>query len=141
MYEAHQYFDGDGSSNYAMTYAQQGAYAMIGADEVQPFLAWLMENNVKGFVGEFGIPGNDPLWLPVLDNFLTSIQSAGVPGTYWMYQYHLPTDPFWWPDYEPLSIRTDNGQPNPQLPILAGLVSRRGGDNANLACARSLSSI
>ncbi len=97
LYEAHLYFDGDGSGTYAQSYAQQGAYPGIGADHLQPFLTWLRQNNARGFVGEFGIPNDDPQWLPVLDNFLTALQAAGLSGTYWNYTFHSPADPDWWP--------------------------------------------
>jgi endoglucanase len=118
LYEAHLYFDANGSGTYSETYTQQGAYPNIGVDRLQPFLTWLTQNNAKGFLGEFGVPGNDPLWLPVLDNFLTALQGAGQSGTYWNYTFHSPTDPSWWPANDPLSIRIDNGQANPQMTIL-----------------------
>jgi hypothetical protein len=53
----------------------------IGADRLQPFLTWLIQNRAKGFVGELGIPGNDPRWLPVLDNFLTCVARLWVVGS------------------------------------------------------------
>ena len=118
LYEAHLYFD-DGSSNYAQSYNDEGAYPNIGADRVKPFLDWLKQNNAKGFLGEFGVPGNDPQWLPVLDKFLTTIQAAGVPGTYWVYLYQLPSNPDWWPDGNPLAITMANGRNNRQLNILS----------------------
>jgi endoglucanase len=118
LYEAHLYFDSDGSGRYLQSYAQSGAYPMIGADRLQPFLTWLKQNNAKGFLGEFGIPNNDPQWLAVLDNFLTALQAAGLSGTYWNYVFHSPSDPDWWPVNDPMSIRIDNGQANPQMDIL-----------------------
>jgi aryl-phospho-beta-D-glucosidase BglC (GH1 family) len=119
LYEAHLYFDSDGSGTYSQTYAQSGAYPNVGVDRLQPFLTWLTQNNAKGFLGEFGIPGNDPQWLPVLDNFLTALQAAGLSGTYWNYAFHSPNDPSWWPANDPMSIRLDNGQANPQMNVLS----------------------
>jgi aryl-phospho-beta-D-glucosidase BglC (GH1 family) len=118
LYEAHLYFDANGSGTYTQSYAQQGAYPNIGVDKLQPFLTWLTQNGAKGFLGEFGIPGNDPQWLPVLDNFLTALQATGLSGTYWNYAFHSATDPSWWPASDPMSIRIDNGQANPQMGIL-----------------------
>jgi aryl-phospho-beta-D-glucosidase BglC (GH1 family) len=118
LYEAHLYFDSDGSGNYLQSYAQDKAYPTIGVDRLQPFLTWLTQNKAKGFLGEFGIPGNDPQWLPVLDNFLTALQDAGLSGTYWDYVFHSPSDPSWWPANDTKSIRSDNGQANPQMSIL-----------------------
>jgi hypothetical protein len=53
IYEAHLYFDEDGSGTYAKTYDQQKAYPTWGVDKVQPFLKWLQQKNAKGFIGEF----------------------------------------------------------------------------------------
>jgi aryl-phospho-beta-D-glucosidase BglC (GH1 family) len=118
LYEAHLYFDSNGSGTYSQSYTAQGATPTWGADRLQPFLTWLQQNNAQGFLGEFGIPNNDPSWLPVLDNFLTAIQSAGVSGTYWNYAFHSPSDPSWWPVDDPMSI-INNGQANPQMSILS----------------------
>ena len=117
LYEAHLYFDSDGSGRYAQSYSDSGAYPNVGVDRLQPFISWLQQNNAKGFVGEFGIPNTDPLWLPVLDNFLTAMQAAGISGTYWNYTFHSPNDPSWWPVNDPMSI-INNGQANPQMDIL-----------------------
>jgi aryl-phospho-beta-D-glucosidase BglC (GH1 family) len=117
LYEAHLYFDSDGSGTYSQTYAQSGAYPNVGIDRLQPFLTWLKQNNAKGFLGEFGIPNSDPQWLPVLDNFLTALQAAGLSGTYWNYAFHSPSDPSWWPVNDPTSIIND-GRANPQMAIL-----------------------
>jgi endoglucanase len=118
LFEAHLYFDRTGGGQYSESYDAQGAYPNIGVDNVQPFLEWLKQKNVKGFIGEFGVPGTDPRWLTVLDNFLTAVKAAGLSGTYWNYTFHSPTDPSWWPVNEPMSIRLDNGQANPQIGIL-----------------------
>ena len=117
LYEAHCYFD-DGSSRYLLSYAEQGASPNRGVELVQPFLSWLSERHARGFLGEFAVPGNDPRWLAVLNSFLNAIQAAGVSGTYWVYVSHLSTDPPWWPVANSAFIRSDNGQANPQLPVL-----------------------
>jgi hypothetical protein len=98
IYEAHLYFDGNGSGTYTQTYDQQGAYPNWGVDHVQPFIKWLQQNNAKGYIGEFGVPENDSRWLVVLDNFLNTLKQNGVPGTYWEYSYADPTGAnSWWP--------------------------------------------
>jgi endoglucanase len=117
LYEAHLYFDSDGSGRYLLSYAGQGAYPNWGVDHLQPFLAWLKRHNAKGFLGEFGVPNTDPQWLAVLDNFLTALQAAGLSGTYWNYTFHSLSDPSWWPVKDPMSI-IDNGPANPQMGIL-----------------------
>jgi endoglucanase len=124
LYEAHLYFDGDGSGKYRRNYDDEGAYPTVGTDRVQPFLNWLRQNNVRGFLGEFGVPNNDPRWLTVLDNFIGVLRANGISGTYWNYTYRSPGGVSWWPVNDPMSIRLDNGQSNPQM----GILSRYGGN-------------
>ncbi|HXM46188.1 MAG TPA: cellulase family glycosylhydrolase [Bryobacteraceae bacterium] len=86
-YEAHLYFDSDFSGTYAETYDQELAanpnMATVGATRLAPFVSWCQTNNVPCYLGEYGIPNDDPRWLTVLDNFLIALDQAGMPGTYW----------------------------------------------------------
>jgi hypothetical protein len=67
IYEAHSYFD-NGSGLYSRSYAQQGDTPQTGVQDVAPFLQWLKTNGYRGFVGELGVPSNDPQWIPLLNN-------------------------------------------------------------------------
>ena len=89
IYEAHLYFDATYEGKYANSYDDDGAYPMMGVDRLQPFLDWLEANNVRGFVGEFGVPSDDPRWLEVLENFLEALKANDVGGTMW-------GGGFWW---------------------------------------------
>ncbi len=84
-YEAHEYFDSDFSGTYAETYdvelAANPELAQVGATRLAPFVTWCTANNVPCYLGEYGIPNNDPRWLTVLDNFLISLDQAAMPGT------------------------------------------------------------
>ena len=51
---------------------------------------------MRGFVGEFGVPDNDPRWLVTMDRFLTYLKTNDIGGTYW-------AGGPWWGDYK-LSI-------------------------------------
>ena len=86
-YEAHEYFDSDFSGTYAATYDQELAanpnLAMVGVTRLAPFVSWCATNNVPCYLGEYGIPSNDSRWLTVLNNFLSALDQAGIPGTYW----------------------------------------------------------
>jgi endoglucanase len=86
-YEAHEYFDSDYSGTYAETYDQELAanpqLADVGVTRLEPFVTWCTANKVPCYLGEYGIPNNDPRWLTVLNNFLTALDQAGMPGTYW----------------------------------------------------------
>lgn len=116
MYEAHTYFDADNSGGYKSSYDADGAYPSIGADRLAPFVAWLRAHNARGFVGEYGVPDNDPRWLTVLDNFLVALDAAELGGTYW-------AGGPWWGDY-PLSIEPRNGQDRPQMAVLTRHLAR-----------------
>ncbi|MCA8986149.1 MAG: cellulase family glycosylhydrolase, partial [Planctomycetaceae bacterium] len=110
VYEAHQYFDKDNSGTYKRSYDSDGATPETGVKRLQPFIEWLEEHQLRGFIGEFGVPDNDPRWLVVLDNALAEMQAHQVGGTYWA------AGP-WWNKY-PLSIEPQNGQDRPQMAVL-----------------------
>jgi endoglucanase len=86
-YEAHEYFDHDGSGTYQWTYDEELAkkpnLPMVGAAHLAPFAKWCATNNVKGYIGEFGAPNTDPRWMAVLDNFYFAADAAGVDATIW----------------------------------------------------------
>lgn len=116
LYEAHEYFDSDYSGTYVMTYDQELAanpkLATVGVSRLSPFVSWCKSNGVPGYLGEYGVPNSDPRWLTVLDNFLTALDAAGLPGTYWAAGE-------WWGDY-PLSVQPlgDFAIDRPQTDVL-----------------------
>lgn len=83
VYEAHQYFDKSNSGTYANSYDADGTYPMIGVDRITAFVGWLEANNLKGMIGEFGVPSNDPRWFEVQKNVLDYMQAHNVDGTAW----------------------------------------------------------
>ena len=86
-YEAHQYFDSDGSGSYAETYDQELAanpnLPMVGVARLNTYLQWCVSGGVRCYLGEYGIPNDDPRWLTVLDNFFGALDQNGIPGTLW----------------------------------------------------------
>lgn len=112
MYEAHCYFDSDGSGTYRYDYDREGVYPNIGVERAKPFVEWLKQNGKRGFLGEYGVPEDDPRWLVCLDLFLDYLAENGVGGTYWSAGAH-------WGDYI-LSIqpRDNFTKDRPQLEIL-----------------------
>ncbi len=110
IFQAHVYFDNNNSGTYQGSYDVEGGYPARGVDRVKPFIEWLKANNKKGFIGEYGVPANDPRWLVVLDNFLRYIKDNCVNGTYW-------AGGPWWGTY-PLSIEPANGVDKPQLGVV-----------------------
>jgi len=83
IYEAHTYWDRDGSGVYKNSYDEDHVYPNIGIDRVKPFVDWLKVHHARGFIGEFGVPNNDPRWNEVLDRFLHYLHKNGISGTYW----------------------------------------------------------
>jgi endoglucanase len=83
MFSAHSYWSDSGFDVYKSYDLENGAHSMMGVENVKPFIDWLKKHDAKGFVGEYGVPNNDPRWLVVLDNFLTYLAQEGVSGTYW----------------------------------------------------------
>ena len=75
IYEAHQYFDRYSQGFYNNSYDGEGAYANIGVDRLAPFAKWLKDNGLKGFMGEFGVPSNDPRWIEVQKRFVEALNA------------------------------------------------------------------
>lgn len=119
LYEAHQYFDRDSSGTYRQSYDAEGAYPAVGADRLKPFADWLKEHHARGFIGEFGVPDNDPRWLVVLDKFLAAMKESQIGGTYWA------AGP-WWGNYSP-SVEPRDGHDRPQMAVLEQYAGSRAG--------------
>ena len=125
VYEAHQYFD-DSSGRYLQTYDNttyaNGTHlsAISGVTRVQPFLNWLKQNNAKGYIGEYGVPDNDPRWITMADNFLSTLQANNVPSTMWEYSFYDSTDPSWRHQHGLMDLNPsdNNGQDEPQIALL-----------------------
>lgn len=83
VYEAHLYFDKNGSGTYQGSYDAEKASPDLGEKRLQSFVSWLEANNARGFIGEFGVPSDDPRWQVVLDNLLQVMNDYGLSGTYW----------------------------------------------------------
>jgi aryl-phospho-beta-D-glucosidase BglC (GH1 family) len=83
VYQAHGYYDDNNSGTYNESYEGEAAYPMVGVDRLKPFVEWLKANNLKGMVGEFGVPSNDPRWLEVQKNALDYMNANNLDGTAW----------------------------------------------------------
>ncbi len=110
IFEAHVYVDNDASGAYRNSYEEEKTTLTTGVDRLKPFVNWLKENNFRGFIGEYGVPDNDPTWLPVLDAMLAYMQENGVNGTYWA------AGPAWG-KYK-LSVQPRNGEDRPQMAVI-----------------------
>jgi endoglucanase len=115
-YEAHLYFDADQSGRYARTYdaelKKNPLLATVGRARLAPFVDWCRDNGVQGYLGEYGIPDDDPRWLGVLDDFLYALDEAAFDGTYWAAGE-------WWGNYR-LSVQPEPASTieRPQMQVL-----------------------
>lgn len=109
MYDAHLYFDDDGSGTYSNTFATETTnatgqgYASVSARtvaRVKVFTDWVTAQNTKGFIGEYGWPNSDVAgasdaasWNTVGDDLLTHLDSVNMGATMWATGSWLsPTD-------------------------------------------------
>ena len=83
VFEAHCYFDKDRSGQYKSNYQDELGSPDVGVENVRPFVEWCKANQVRGFVGEFGVPDSDARWLVTMDRFLAYLRQNQVPATYW----------------------------------------------------------
>ena len=102
-YEAHAYFDADGSGQYRWSWEEElqrdPNIRQRAAKRLNPFLSWCAKNKVNAFIGEFGVPATNAGWGEVLQGALQIMDQSPVQGCYWAAGE-------WWGPY-PLSIQPD----------------------------------
>ncbi len=108
VYEAHMYVDKDFSGNYFDK--TEKFDPMIGVNRVKPFVEWLKQNKLRGYIGEHGVPDFSPSAIVATDNLMTYLRQNCIPSTYWA------AGP-WWGEYA-LSLDVVSGKHRPQLPVL-----------------------
>lgn len=86
-YEAHCYFDRDGSGRYELSYERELAIdpnlEQRGVERLSVFTNWCEQNQVRGFIGEYAVPQNDVRWHSSLAKFQAAMHRAGIVGCYW----------------------------------------------------------
>lgn len=108
IFEAHMYLDRDTSGMYVdktETFAPD-----LGIIRAKPFVDWLRTNNLRGFIGEMGVPNYAPDAIVAMDNLLGYLRENCVPLTYW-------AGGPWWGNYI-LALDVSGGAEQPQLPVL-----------------------
>ena len=121
-YEAHCYLDHDASGKYALSYDEElrldAQLAKRSFDRLQPFAKWCEQNGVDGFIGEFGVPANDPNWNELLRQMLAEMHQFNLSGCCWA------AGP-WWDDYEMSVDITDPTSGTPQsLEVIVDAIER-----------------
>jgi endoglucanase len=91
VYEVHQYLDSDGSGTHTNIVSVD-----IGWQRLTNFTAWARANNVKGFLGEYAVPGDiiggSGIGGQALTNMLNYIQTNSDVWLGWSYWGGGP----WW---------------------------------------------
>src|SRR5258708_3563818 len=128
IFEAHCYFDHDGSGtwNHGGTvqselvssgpYSSLTAAYNVGVDRASPFVNWCTTNKVRGLLGEYGSPQtiDTANWDIILDNFLTLLKNNNICTTQW-------GGGGWSTTYV---IRMENRKDNSSPPPVASVVSK-----------------
>ncbi|MGV3546806.1 MAG: cellulase family glycosylhydrolase [Pedobacter sp.] len=130
IYEAHIYFDKNAGGLYTQSYDLEEATHNIGVVRVAPFVKWLNTNNLRGFVGEYGVPNNDSRWLVTLDNMLNYLKENGINGTYWAAGPR-------WNDYF-LSVEPQNGNDRVQMSVLQNYTTANISSTSAVVDSRSM---
>lgn len=108
VFSAHMYADVDASGTY-QTAIPASFDTDLAVNRVKPFVEWLVRNNRRGQLGEFGVPP-DAGYLKAMDRLLTYLHTKCVPLSYWA-AGEL------WGGY-PLSIEPDGGKDKPQWAVV-----------------------
>jgi endoglucanase len=108
VFSAHMYADVDASGTY-QTAIPANFDLDLAVNRVKPFVEWLIRNNRRGQLGEFGVP-NDPRYLQAMDRLLTYLHTKCVPMAYWA------AGPLWG-NYA-LSIEPDGKVDKPQWAVV-----------------------
>ena len=109
IFSAHSYFDEDAGGSYDKTDVNK-LDANYGVSRVKPFVDWLKKNGKRGYIGEFGVPDNNPRWNLLMDNMLAYLKQNCIPASYWA------AGPGWGSYF--MSVEPINGQERPQWPTL-----------------------
>lgn len=111
IFEAHQYFDQSNEGAYNFSYDGENAYPNRGVDRLSEFVSWCNQNDVRGHIGEFGVPDDDPRWLTLMENALDYMVANNISGTYW-------AGGPWWGDYRLSSETKRLHDEAPQMAVL-----------------------
>jgi len=117
-YEVHVYFDHDHSGAYKRPFDPRTNSPLIGVERMHGFVEWLRVRNARGFVGEAGIPDDDPRWLEHLHLFLTFCARESLPVCAW-------AGGPWWKAYRLSLEPTKAGEDKPAMRLLAHHAARR----------------
>lgn len=108
-YEAHLYFDKDGSGKYNQEVPEPEQEAAI-RRKATPFISWLARYGKQGVIGEWGVPTSSLDWMSSVQEFLKVANQACLDTYMW-------AGGSWSPGYK-LSLQPD---PSGDKPLVTGL--------------------
>ncbi|TWI52348.1 aryl-phospho-beta-D-glucosidase BglC (GH1 family) [Pseudomonas duriflava] len=109
IFSAHSYFDENAGGSYDSVDVNK-LDAMYGVNRVKPFVEWLKKHGKRGYIGEFGVPDNNPRWNLLMDNMLAYLKQNCIPASYWA------AGPGWGSYF--MSVEPVNGKERPQWATL-----------------------
>ncbi|NTI73077.1 glycoside hydrolase family 5 protein [Rhizobium rhizogenes] len=114
-FEFHQYLDADSSGTHPA--CDGTANATKGMNDVTD---WLRKNGKRGFLGEFGVAGNDGCLagLKQVLGIMNDNDDVWLGWSYW-----AAGD--WWAPDEPLNVQPHDGRDKPQMKVLADGLSKK----------------
>jgi endoglucanase len=118
VFEAHEYFDADGSGTSDQCIAPDAAIARLA-----PFTQWLKAQHRLGFLGEFGV-SRRPECLAVLDRITAYLSANADVWSGWTYWAGGPI----WGDYM-FTLEPLNGVDRPQMKVLQTFLGPAGATN------------
>jgi endoglucanase len=112
-FEVHQYLDDDFSGT-----KDNCARAGDAQTALKDFTSWLKKNGFRGFLGEFGAPGDEQCvaGLRAMVDVMEADKDVWIGWTYW-----VAGD--WWPEMEKLNIQPTKDGDRPQLKALEPTLS------------------
>lgn len=116
--EVHQYLDQDSSGTSSTCISDT-----IGSERLMAFTQWLIDNNLKGFLGELG-GGSNQTCLNAITDMLSYLQEHNDVWQGWAYWAAGP----WWGNYFTSIEPAADGSDKPQMDILEPFLQRCNGE-------------
>jgi aryl-phospho-beta-D-glucosidase BglC (GH1 family) len=123
---AHSYWDDQNSGIYDESFDGEQAFLDVGVIRLRPFLAWCRSKGLRGHIGEFGVPKNDPRWITVLDRALEELARQGIAFAAWGGGDR-------WADSYSLKLSPGGGYGNPDQPQMAAFAKYASANTGNIS--------
>lgn len=92
IFEAHQYLDAGMNGGGAWSNRSEAIPLQNGVAMFKPFVDWLKANGKRGFIGESGVPADNPSAIAALKSGVAYLVQNGIPFTQWCAGPGWPSD-------------------------------------------------